>query len=137
MSGYLYRVSLSLCYSVWKRGEIQSFFFSFADSLLRKNIVQVNQNPVESPLNLNRNSDRSISDSFPKTPLRSNNEKVKISEPFSLDQWIAQHKDNFTQGSPISLFPDRFQTRVYVISHGQHTIDCSIGDVWLWQHVRL
>lgn len=125
------------CYSVWKRGEIQSFFFSFADSLLRKNIIRVNRKPVESPFDLNRNCDRSISDSFPETPPRSNNEKVKISEPFSLDQWIAQHKDDFTQGSPISLFPDRFQTRVYVISRGQHKIDCSTGDVWLWQHVRL
>ena len=78
---------------------------------------------------------KSISDSFPETPLRVNNDKINLANPFSLNEWIDQHKQDFSQGSPVSLFPDRFQTRVYIISHGQQTIDCSTGDVWLWQHV--
>lgn len=78
-----------------------------------------------------------FSDSFPEIPLRNNNDKIKIADPFSLNDWIAKHKDDFLQGEPLSLFPDRFQTRVYVIAQGQHMIDCSTGDVWLWQHVRL
>jgi len=43
-------------------------------------------------------------------------------------------KKEFLNGEQISLFPDKFQTRAYVIPKGQHTIDCSTGDVWLWQH---
>jgi hypothetical protein len=78
---------------------------------------------------------KNISDSFPENPLRQNNEKAKLANPFSLNEWIDKHKQEFLHGSPISLFPDQFQTRVYIIPQGQHIIDCSTGDVWLWQHV--
>ncbi|CAF1106495.1 unnamed protein product [Adineta steineri] len=73
-------------------------------------------------------------DSFPKNPPLKNNEKITINNPFSLNEWIDKHKEDLSHGHPISLFPDQFQTRVSVISKGQHTIDCSNGDVWLWQH---
>ncbi|CAF1033102.1 unnamed protein product [Adineta steineri] len=73
-------------------------------------------------------------DSFPKNPPLKNNEKIIINNPFSLNEWIDKHKEDLSHGHPISLFPDQFQTRVSVISKGQHTIDCSNGDVWLWQH---
>ncbi len=76
-----------------------------------------------------------ILDSFPEKPLRINNEKIKLNDPFPLSEWIDKHKEEFSHGSLISLFPDQFQTRAYVISKGHHMIDCSTGDVWLWQHV--
>jgi hypothetical protein len=76
-----------------------------------------------------------ISDSFPANPLRANDEKTKLDNPFSLNEWIDKHKQDFSHGSPVNLFPDHFQTRVYIIPQGQHMIDCSSGDVWLWQHV--
>lgn len=79
---------------------------------------------------------KNILDSFPEKPHRFNNENVKLSNPFSLDEWIDKHKEEFTQGRSISVFPNQSQTRVYVISKGQHLIDCSTGDVWLWQHVN-
>ena len=113
---------------------------SFVDSSLRKNTVLVNLKPVKFSLKSDEkktHTHQSISDSFPEIPLRNNNEKIKIADPFSLDDWITKHKENLSQGQPVSLFPDRFQTRVYVIGQGQHMIDCSTGDVWLWQHVRL
>ncbi len=52
-----------------------------------------------------------------------------------MNEWIDKHKEDFSHGSPVSLFPDQFQSKIYIISQGQHMIDCSTGDVWLWQHV--
>lgn len=75
------------------------------------------------------------SDSFPEPPLRSNNEKVQLQKPFSLNDWIEKHREDFRQRPSISLFPEGFQTRVYMLSKGPHTIHNSTGDVWLWQHV--
>jgi len=74
------------------------------------------------------------SDSYPEKPLVKNNEKIKLDNPFSLNQWIDEHQKELLQGEPISLFSDKFQTRAYIVPKGQHTIDCSPGDVWLWQH---
>ena len=76
-----------------------------------------------------------LSDSIVQDPPVKNNEKAKLSDPFALNQWIDEHKEQFSRGQPISLFPDRFQTRVWVFPKGEHTIDCANGDVWLWQHV--
>ena len=76
-----------------------------------------------------------ILDSYPKNPPVLDDEKAKLTDPFSLNKWIDKHKEEFSHGSSISLFPDQFQTRAYVISKGHHMIDCSTGDVWLWQHV--
>jgi len=73
-------------------------------------------------------------DSFPEQPHRQNNDKIKLNNPFSLNEWIDKHKDEFSNSSSVSLFPDEFQTRALVISKGEHKIDCSTGDVWLWQH---
>jgi len=77
-----------------------------------------------------------ILDSYLENPPVPNNEKIKLNNPVSLNEWIDKHTEEFSHSTPISLFPDQFQTRVYVISRGQHMIDCSTGDVWLWQHVR-
>ena len=55
--------------------------------------------------------------------------------PFSLNEWIDKHKQELSHASPISLFSDEFQTRLYMYSKGQHMINCANGDVWLWQHV--
>lgn len=73
-------------------------------------------------------------DSFPEQPLRLNDEKTKLQEPFSLDDWIDKHREDFKQNSSISLFSSEFQSRVYVLSKGQHKIECSTCDAWLWQH---
>jgi len=75
-------------------------------------------------------------DSFPQQPPRVNNEKIKLSEPFSLNDWIDKHREDFQKNSSLSLFDDEYQSRVYILSQGQHQIECSTGDVWLWQHVR-
>lgn len=73
-------------------------------------------------------------DSFPQQPPRVNNEKIKLSEPFSLNDWIDKHREDFQKNSSLSLFDDEYQSRVYILSQGQHQIECSTGDVWLWQH---
>ncbi|UJR25981.1 hypothetical protein I4U23_007329 [Adineta vaga] len=73
-------------------------------------------------------------DSYLQDPPVKNNEKIKLDNPFSLNDWLDQHKEELIHGHPISLFPDRFQTRVWAFPKGEHMINCSTGDVWLWQH---
>lgn len=69
--------------------------------------------------------------------MRINDEKIRLPPPFSLNQWLVKHEEELAKGRVISLFPEIFQTRVYIIGQGQHSIDCSSGDVWLWQQVQL
>lgn len=76
-----------------------------------------------------------ILDSYIENPPVPSNDKIKLSNPVSLNEWIDKHEEEFSHGHPISLFPDQFQTRFYIIPKGHHMIDCSTGDVWLWQHV--
>ncbi|CAF0963340.1 unnamed protein product [Rotaria sordida] len=73
-------------------------------------------------------------DSYLENPPVQNNEKIKLDYPFSLNEWIDKHEEEFSNGKPISLFPDKFQARIYVMPKGQHLIDCSNCDVWLWQY---
>lgn len=78
-----------------------------------------------------------ILDSFPAKPLLNDDNKTHLDQPFSLNEWIDKHRDELNNGNAVSLFPDRFQTRVFIFGKGQHAIECSTGDVWLWQLVRL
>jgi hypothetical protein len=76
-----------------------------------------------------------ILDSYIENPPVLCDEKAKLGDPFSLDDWINKHKEELSHDQSISLFPEKSQSRIYVIPKGQHNIDCSNGDVWLWQHV--
>ena len=78
-----------------------------------------------------------LSDSFPAEPLLPDDKKTQLGQPFSLNEWIDKHRDELNNGKAVSLFPDRFQTRVIVLGEGHHEIECSSGDVWLWQLVRI
>lgn len=73
-------------------------------------------------------------DSFPAKPLIDNNEKIDLGNPFPLNNWIDEHHDELSKGHALSLFAEKFQTRVNVLSQGEHAVDCAAGDVWLWQH---
>ncbi|CAF3939746.1 unnamed protein product [Rotaria sp. Silwood2] len=73
-------------------------------------------------------------DSYLENPPVQNDEKMKLDNPLSLDEWIDKHAEELSLGKSINLFRDGFQTKVYVIPKGQHLIKCSNGDVWLWQH---
>ncbi|CAF1659880.1 unnamed protein product, partial [Adineta ricciae] len=73
-------------------------------------------------------------DSFPQEPPVKNDDKLQLISPFSLNNWLEQHQHDLSREHPISLFPDQYQTRVWIFPKGEHTIDCSTGDVWLWQH---
>ncbi|CAM4865915.1 unnamed protein product [Rotaria socialis] len=73
-------------------------------------------------------------DSYPEIPPTQNDDKIKLSDPLLLKEWIDEHEKELSKGSSISLFPDEYQTRVYIIPKGEHLIDCSDGDIWLWQH---
>lgn len=77
----------------------------------------------------------SVSDSYIKDPPLKNDENAKLEEPFTFSEWIDQHKEELSNGKKLSMFPHEFQTRVYVMSKGHHSVDCCDGDVWLWQHV--
>ncbi|CAF1957083.1 unnamed protein product [Rotaria magnacalcarata] len=74
------------------------------------------------------------SDSYPEIPPTQNDDKIKLSDPFLLKELIDEHEKELSNGSSISIFPDEYQTRVYIIPKGEHLIDCAHGDIWLWQY---